>query len=358
MEDWPVKRLRKSGPFAKTILRETVQLWKKSMSFMGIVPRPFRVQIDVTDGCNFRCPTCLKWTQTPSENELNVSAWEQIFSKIKHIPLFREITVCGGEPFARHDIIDILKLAKSNRLCTIVVTNGWFQNDVVMQQLNDIGVDCLMVSLNSLDDTIHDESRRMPGSYQRIMNLIEIWQKKRSQIDLCLETIIMESNVHELSAIANFVQNNRLNGIIYQVLAPSEAHYPFSTELSIPKHRQNWFEQHPMWVRRYNVLRHEVNTLLRLQRKGAPIINPSSQMKRFHDYYKHPDVIRGLTCLGMLTTLYVDPFGNMRLCYGFPPVGNILDDDPLEIWYGKSAQELRKKSKACNRLCRMLNNNL
>ena len=349
---------RKSGSVAKNILKETVQLGKRAMYLMGIVLRPFRVQIDVTDGCNFRCPTCLKWIPTMSDNELDIKEWERIFGKIRDVPLLREVTICGGEPFTRPDIIKILELAKSNKLYTVVVTNGWYQNDAMMQQLYDMGVDRLMVSLNSLKESIHDESRQMPGSYRRILDLINTWQNQNSRIDLCLETLIMENNVEELSALANFVQHNRLNGVIYQVLAPPEAHYPFSTDSDMPTYPQDWFEQHPMWVRRCDILRNEVKTLLRMQKQGIPIINPSSQIKKFPVYYEHPAAIRRMPCLGMLTTLYIDPFGNMRLCYGFPPIGNILHDDPLRVWYSKFAQDLRKESKSCSRLCRMLNNNL
>lgn len=358
MESSIVNKTRKTGSGVKTILRETVQFGKKIIYHLGVVPRPFRIQIDVTDGCNFRCPTCLKRYQHKSVQELNLDAWEHIFEKIKTTPLLREVTICGGEPFTRPDILNILKLAKSKNLYTVVVTNGWYQNDDMMRSLSEIGVDRLMVSLNSLDESVHDASRNMPGSHKRIMDLIALWQENDYTVDLCLETIIMERNVHEISALADFVHKNKLNGIIYQVLAPSEAHYPFSKEKGMPDHDPHWYEENPYWIKSLDVLQKQVIHLIHIQGSGVPIINPKSQMKKFVPYYQEPEKIRNIPCLGMMTTLYIDPFGHMRLCYGFPPIGNVLRDDPIQVWYSKGARELRRKGRSCRRLCRMLNNNL
>jgi hypothetical protein len=168
----------------------------------------------------------------------------------------------------------------------------------------------------------------------------------------------MAGNVHELSELANYVQENKLNGIIYQVLAPSDAHYPFANGATMHRQRNDWFKKNSNWVNDHSILRHEVKTLLQLQKTGFPIINPPSQIKKFPLYYENPDAIRNYSCLGLLTTLYIDPFGQLRLCYGFPPIGNILQDDPVYVWYSQPAKELRKKAKQCRRLCRLLNNNL
>jgi len=324
---------------------------------VGFVPPPFRIQIDITDRCNFRCPTCTKWKVPPSNRELRTDEWETVFEKIRNVPLLREVSIGGGEPFTRKDIFDILGFAKRQNLYTVLISNGWLVDGDVLKQLARIGVDRLMVSLNSLRETVHDQSREARGSYKRIMRLIESWEEQGRRLDLCLATVIMEQNCGELSLLARFAHENGLNGIIFQVLAHEEAHYPFSSTAQMPQSAHSWYNDDPLWVRSTHLLRRKIQELLRLKKEAFPIINPFSQLRTFPTYYEDPDEIRKLPCLSPLTTLYIDPLGDIRLCYGFPPIGNILRDNPRQVWRSDRARRIRLEAKKCTRLCRLLNNN-
>ncbi len=324
---------------------------------VGFVPPPFRIQIDITDRCNFRCPTCTKWNAAPSKRELKTHEWRTVFEKIRNVPLLREVTIGGGEALMREDIFDILRFAKKQDLYTVLISNGWRVDGYVLKQLARIGVDRLMVSLNSLRETIHDQSREAPGSYKRIMDLVESWRGQPQTIDLCLATVIMEPNCGELSLLASFAHEKGLSGIIFQVLASEEAHYPFSGASQMPASVHEWYINNPLWVRNIHLLRREIQNLLRFKKKGFSVINPVSQLRNFPLYYETPDAVKELPCLGTLTTIYIDPFGDIRLCYGYPPIGNILRDNPREVWRNNRARRLRLEAKKCNRLCRLLNNN-
>jgi len=273
------------------------------------------------------------------------------------VPLLREITIGGGEALIRKDIFDILRFSKKQDLYTVLISNGWRVDRYVLEQLARIGVDRLMVSLNSLKETVHDESREAPGSYKRIMDLIESWRGQSQTLDLCLATVIMEPNCRELSLLASFAREKGLSGIIFQVLASEEAHYPFSITPQMPQSVHAWYTDNPLWVRNIDILRREIQNLLRLKNKGFSIINSVSQLRRFPLYYEAPEAVRKLPCLGTLSTLYIDPFGDIRLCYGYPPIGNILRDNPRQVWRSNRARRLRLEAKKCNRLCRLLNNN-
>ena len=337
---------------------DVTQASKRAMLRLGIVPPPFRVQIDITDKCNFRCPTCSKWRTAPSTEELELYEWKAVFEKIRDAPLLREISISGGEPFARPDILKILELAKQQKLRVVLISNGWFVNAGVFQQLEEVGLDRLMVSLNSLEEFAHDRSRATPGSYERIIQLIETWRARPRTTDLCLTTVVMEPNCGELSSLASFAHEKGLNGIIFQVLAPDEAHYPFYNEPCMPKSAAAWHVNDPLWVRSVDTLRQEIDKLLRMQKGSCPIINPPSQLRNFPLYYEKPETARTLPCLGTLSRMYIDPFGDIRLCYGYPPIGNILRDDPRQVWRSEQARRIRRDSQKCTRLCRMLNNNL
>jgi MoaA/NifB/PqqE/SkfB family radical SAM enzyme len=331
---------------------------KRAMLALKMVPPPFRIQIDVTDRCNFRCPTCSKWRTAPSVRELDLHEWKRVLEKVRHAALLGEISISGGEPFARRDLLEILKSATEHRLRVVLMSNGWFLDEDVLGQLEEIGLDRLMISLNSLERELHDQSRAMSGSYDRIQQFIDVWRTQPRAVELCLTTIVMEPNCGELSSLARFAQERGLDGIIFQVLAPPGAHYSFGKESSMPRVADTWHANDPYWVRSTGLLHSQIDELLHMQGRGCPIINPPSQLRSFTRYFEDPAAARAVPCLGTLSRLYIDPFGDVRLCYGYPPIGNVLEGNPLRLWWGGRARRIRRESKACTRSCRMLNNNL
>lgn len=342
----------------RRLSRDAFQSSKRWMLLLGVLPPPLRFQIDLTDGCNLRCPTCSKWQATPSPQELTLVEWGAILGRIRNVSLLNEISVTGGEPLTRPDALPFLRLAKSLGFRLHLISNGWLLSDETLRELQVIGVDRLTLSLNSLNAALHDETRGRPGSHARILHAIEAWRSGTRQMDLCLSTLVVEANCGELTSLARFAQQQGLTGIIFQVLAPAGAHYPFARHPSMPRPAEGWHLHDPRWVRSVELLEEQVQGLLHAQRQDGRVLNPPSQLRNFPLYYRQPEALRSQPCLGLLTRLYIDPFGNMRLCYGHAPLGNALTDDPRRVWRSAAARSMRRASRSCVELCRMLNNNL
>jgi len=337
---------------------DVTQMSKRAMLRLGIVPPPFRISIDITDRCNFQCPTCSKWRRPASREELGLDQWKLVLDRLRGVPLMREISIGGGEPFMRADVVQIIELAKERGFRTHMISNGWLIDDGLLREVEDIGLDTLMVSLNSLSEAVHDDSRGKAGCHKRIMELVEAWRAKDRRTRLCLSTVVLEPNCGELASLARFVRDKGLTGNMFQVLLPTEVHYCFAAEPAMPQPSAAWYEQDPLWVRSLETLRWQISELLDLQGKGYPILNPPSQLARFTAYYEDPIREASVPCLGTLSRLHIDPLGQMRLCYGYPPIGNIMDEDPRQAWRGELAGQIRRASRDCARPCRMLNCNL
>ena len=331
---------------------------KRAMFRLGIVPPPFRISIDITDRCNLRCPTCSKWRRPPSTEELSLDQWKLALERLRGVPLLREIAIAGGEPFTRPDCLRIIEHAKTQGFRTLLISNGWFVDEEHLRMIEGVGLDTLMISLNSLVRSVHDESRGTRGSHERIMDLLEMWQGQAGGTRLSLLTIVLESNCGELAELARFAGRAGLAGIMYQVLLPTEVHYCFAAEHSMPTPAATWYEDNPLWVENLPTLRRQIGKLLELQAAGYPILNPPSQLERFTTYYEDPGRAASVPCLGTVSRLHIDPLGQMRLCYGYPPIGHILQDDPRQAWRGKQARQIRQASRTCALPCRMLNCNL
>ncbi|MBN2416032.1 radical SAM protein [bacterium] len=338
--------------------RDTGQLLKRMLHRLRIVPPPLRVSIDITNRCSFRCPTCSKWRDSASGPELEFAAWQQILRKIRRTPLLREIAFSGGEPFIRDDMAAILEEASLHGLRSVVVSNGDLITEKTYARLSSIPGCTLMLSLNSLRAEVHDATRGVPGSYAAIMRLIDRWRNSPGLLQLSLSTIIMEPNSSDIIPLAHFVRDNRLIGIIYQALLPTDVHYSFAEKAHMPDPEDRWYEDNPLWFRDPDSVRRDIGTLLKLQRRGFPILNPPLQLKQIAQYATDPSSLHRFPCIGTTQRLYIDPAGDMRLCYGFPPIGNILTDDPAEVWRGKGAHATRIAARSCNRPCRLLNCNL
>lgn len=334
------------------------QTIKRSLFKLHIVPPPFRISLDITDACNFQCPTCDKWKTPLSSHDLSLAEWETVFSKIKNLSLFKEIAISGGEPFVHPHILDLLKIAKESDLKIVVVSNGGVLTEEILTTLNVIGVDQLMLSLNSLVPAIHDKSRGKPGNHKHILNLIESWKKSDKTMQMSLSTMIMEPNVHELSSMALFVKQNQLSGIMFQAVLPKETHYAFSSGIEKIPMNIDWHQNNPYWVKSITILKKQIMQLITLQNQGFPIHNPPSQLKQFIGYFENFKQQHKTPCIGTQNRLFIDPYGDLRLCYGYAVIGNILKDNPYKLWRSAAAKQIRKESRTCNKPCRLQNCNI
>jgi MoaA/NifB/PqqE/SkfB family radical SAM enzyme len=272
-----------------------------------------------------------------AQEELSAAEWKTILRRLRKLPLMNEVTIGGGEPFARPGILEILASARQEGFYTVVISNGWKITPEMLRELDRIGVNRLILSLNSLRESVHDKTRSQPGSGKRVLALIEAWRSFRKP-ELAIEAVVMEDNAGELAEMARFVRDTGMQGTILQALAPSETHYAFGGHDSMPVLSPDWHKDDPAWVRSLDVLRAELVELLALKRAGTPIFNPGWQLKRMAAYYENPQSILQVPCVGPVSTMHVDPFGNIRLCYGLPPIGNALRDSPAEIWRSAAAR--------------------
>jgi MoaA/NifB/PqqE/SkfB family radical SAM enzyme len=349
--------LRRSGAGVKHHLEDAGQQLKRMLVRASLAPAPFRIKAAVTDRCNFRCPSCSKWRSARPQEELSAAQWKTIFQRVRRLTLMNEVTIGGGEPFERPDILEILASAKAEGLYTAVISNGSNITPDTLRELSGLGVNRLIVSLNSIQESVHDKTRHAPGSGRHILELIEAWKSFRKP-ELAIAALVMEDNVGELSDMARFVHKSGMQGLNLQVLAPSETHYSFGEHDAMPSLAKDWYKDNPAWVRSLDILRAQAAELLALKRAGAPVFNPTWQLQCMATYYENPQSILSVPCVGPVSTMHVDPFGNIRLCYGLPPIGNVLRDPPRAVWRSAEARAQRREKRSCDQICRVLNGNL
>ena len=139
------------------------------------------------------------------------------------------------------------------------------------------------------------------------------------------------------------------------MLADARVHYPF-IEGHMERIPTNWFQDDIHWIQDNEGISQTIKTLLEKKRDGYPILNTRKQLKTMIQYYSNPKSVNRKICLSGVN-MYIDPYGKVHLCYGFDPVGSILNEDLMNIWTSWKAKKIRREIKKCPEMCRILNNN-
>jgi MoaA/NifB/PqqE/SkfB family radical SAM enzyme len=94
------------------------------------------------------------------------------------------------------------------------------------------------------------------------------------------------------------------------------------------------------------------DTMLALKHKGEPIMNSdlviTLLVKHFREESAPPEV---MPCRVGLRDFFIKTNGDIEVCFFYPSIGNIKEQSAHDIWYGPKAQEIRRQTVECDRLC-------
>jgi MoaA/NifB/PqqE/SkfB family radical SAM enzyme len=322
--------------------------------------KPLDVICEVTYICNLACPTCFRWTSKPDEHELTTDQWKGVISRLKKWLGTFNLTFTGGEPFLRKDLTDIFKFASDNGIVVGVVSNGSLIDKTLAKRIADSGLDGLCLSLNSLKRHIHNETRGTQGSYDEVMTAIDNMKAVREGMRLSLSTTVVRENVNELVEMVEWCKKTGLYGIHFQPIMPATL-LPTFDQVGNSK-------KIPVGTPYKNLLKHQevvrddeiddvFTRLIAMAEKGDPtIISSAGHLREMQKYLKtptNPELLERVCQVGV-KNFNIDPFGNVRLCSIMEIVGNILKEDPAEIWRSVNAGNQRENIRSCEKFCRIM----
>jgi MoaA/NifB/PqqE/SkfB family radical SAM enzyme len=95
-----------------------------------------------------------------------------------------------------------------------------------------------------------------------------------------------------------------------------------------------------------------IERLIEMQRRGAPILTSPKILRLFPDNFREkkapPEV---MPCRVGMRDFFIRTDGKVQVCVHYPPIGNIREQSARDIWYGPKAQEIRRRTVGCDRLC-------
>ncbi|HZS16693.1 MAG TPA: radical SAM protein, partial [Candidatus Udaeobacter sp.] len=121
-----------------------------------IAPRPYALLAEITYRCPLHCPYCSNPTQLRSGQELTTSEWTRVIGEAAGLGVL-QIGFSGGEPLARGDLSDLVRVAREANLYTNLITSGIGMDDHRLCALREAGLDSIQLSFQSDNAVLADE---------------------------------------------------------------------------------------------------------------------------------------------------------------------------------------------------------
>ena len=169
---------------------------------------PKSVIWDVTYACNLKCPHCLTSSRKALKRELTTDqamALVDMMTKAKILYL----SLSGGEPFLRPDIIPILKHIASTNMRLDIATNGVALPVDILKAMRDLPIFQIQVSIDGIGEQ-HDRFRGRTGAFDASVQTIR--RLADEGISVSIGATVTAENIDDLERIMDFAVKEGCSG--------------------------------------------------------------------------------------------------------------------------------------------------
>lgn len=189
---------------------------------------PYQVVWETTLRCNLKCIHCGSKAGTTRSNELTTEEGIKLLKDLNEIDA-QEICFMGGEPFLRKDWFELGNEVKNLGMKFMIISNGFIVNENIISKLVKLDPHSVSTSLDGGTPETHDKIRGAKGSFNRVMNYINL--SKKADLPTTVITTVSKINYAELPIIRDFLLNKSIAWQI-QVCAPEGR---FAKKLALSK---------------------------------------------------------------------------------------------------------------------------
>ncbi len=165
-----------------------------------------------TRTCNLRCVHCYSHSECQAyPDELSTEEGKALIDDLADfgVPV---ILFSGGEPLTRKDVPELARYAKSKGRRVVISTNGTLINAAMADELKEIGVSYVGVSLDGMRET-NDAFRGMEGAFDKAMRGIENCQERGIKVGL--RFTINKRNSQDIPALFDLLEERDIPRICF-----------------------------------------------------------------------------------------------------------------------------------------------
>ncbi len=340
-----IDKLKLGGSYLKNHLLQEVDLRTD-----GHRSKPNVVYMHITPTCNLKCIHCnlprvdgIAHGTLRRVTELSTDDWKRTLDNMREWLGPFKLNISGGEPLVRKDALEILRHSCDLGILTGIVTNGTFINEKVANELAEMGMFNVNISLDGFRKETHLHFRGK--DFEKTMNAFTLLKEARVRhgVDLRILTkfTLMGYNLDESIELVEWAKDFGLDGVMMQPLELAHE----DTDLVY------------LWPQDFDHVDRTVKKLLEMKKAGYPLLNDTSHIEKFGLYFKsamHQQASlleRTGTCKVGVTNFFIGSNGDVVTCFYMDPVGNLQNHTAREIWESAEARKRREEIRTCERDC-------
>ena len=279
------------------------------------------IDLNLHNACNLRCKYC--FTNSPIGDHVKEYLSPKVIGNLAdqadELGYF-EFDLQGGELLLRPDLLfETLKAIRPERFYLYLTTNGYYLDEKMAKKLAKYQVSRVSVSIDSMDEKIHDEIRGRKDSWRRAMEGLKHVQK--AGMDPYLNITVGHYNAHtdHLKQLLDYSKDQKYKTLL-NVAVPSG-----------------------MWQNAVDIIcdDNDREYLRKMRKEYKNLVR-----NMWNPFDRNHEKILGCTTVNRL---YITPIGDVLVCpYVHIKIGNIFESSLKEIVdYGFSINYFRNHSNFC-----------
>ena len=181
------------------------QYHDKRMVVADFNQAPFTIAWEVTRACAFACVHC-RADAIPQRDPDELTT-KEAFKLIDQMTEFGSpiLIFTGGDPMMRPDLFKIIAYASEKGLrCSLTPTATALPTLEKLQQAKEAGIRRIALSLDAPGPGVHDEFRKVEGSWQRTIDILH--RAQEAGLSVQVNTTVTKFNVDLLPEMIPFIK--------------------------------------------------------------------------------------------------------------------------------------------------------
>ncbi len=296
--------------------------------------RPVSIVILLTELCSAKCVHCDIWKNHGREDSPSAEQWLRVLRDLRAWLGPVMVTISGGEALMKPFAVDLVKQGGEMGLAMELLTHGYWADQRRIEALaaaNPFRITISLDGVGELHNVVRGKERFWDFTYATLMNLKRLRAERGLGYAVRLKHVIMDQNLDDTLRMAPFAAEHGFE-VFFQ---PIEQNY--NTPETV-----DWWRVSANWPKDTARAVANVKGLIRQKQDGLPIRNSLAQLEAMIPYFEDVEAHRIATqshaahesrvSCSALTSLQFQANGDVRACFGKPPMGNIKTTGIRELW--------------------------
>lgn len=252
-----------------------------------------RIDLGYNYACNLSCSHCMANRFQKKSRSLRIVDVRSIAEQADRLG-WCQFNISGGEPLLLKSFDSLLLALMPDKFHIGISTNGYFLTETRARELKKLGLDKVMISVDSIDPDLHNMNRNDKEAWEKAMSAA--WASQKAGLDVILQHVVTHQNAQSQHTVK---------------LAEFAQEHGFSVDIIIAKALGEWEGKHEV------LIDEEDASFLRKLHKQYPMVR--------RDIF--PAFGRGGGCGAFKKCFHITQYGDVLICvFMHISIGNIFED--------------------------------